>query len=79
MLLSFPLDNSSAEIMQDIIYANSTAMDGRRFAGEFMKRRRADLAGKLSVTIPMMSSAALDDESTFQVVTKKGKKKTTQV
>ncbi|KAI9316203.1 hypothetical protein BX666DRAFT_1817160, partial [Dichotomocladium elegans] len=42
MLLSFPLDNSSAEIMQDIIYANSTSMDGRRFAAEFMKRRKAD-------------------------------------
>lgn len=75
MLLAFPLDNSSAEIIQDIIYANSTSMDGRRFAEEFMKRRRADLAGKLSVTIPM-SSASLEDESTFKVVTKKGKKKT---
>ena len=74
MLLSFPLDNSSAEIIQDIIYANSTSMDGRRFAGEFMKRRHADLAGKLDVTIPMMSSTAMDDDS-FTVVTKKGKKK----
>ncbi|ORY92261.1 hypothetical protein BCR43DRAFT_498068 [Syncephalastrum racemosum] len=75
MLQSFPLNNSSAEIIQDIIYSNSTSMDGRRFAQEYMKRRKADLAGKLNVTMPVMSPA-LEDESEFKVVTKKGKKKT---
>ncbi|KAF7729266.1 hypothetical protein EC973_004796 [Apophysomyces ossiformis] len=72
MLLSFPLDGSSAEIIQDIIYANSTSMDGRRFAEEFMKRRKADLAGKLNVIVPLGST--VEDDS-FTVVTKKGKKK----
>ncbi|WBW74341.1 GYF domain protein [Schizosaccharomyces osmophilus] len=48
MLLSFPVEsnNEVAEIISDSIYANSTTMDGRRFAGEFMRRRMADLSGK---------------------------------
>ncbi|EPY52475.1 GYF domain-containing protein [Schizosaccharomyces cryophilus OY26] len=48
MLLSFPVESNTevAEIISDSIYANSTTMDGRRFAGEFMRRRMADLSGK---------------------------------
>ncbi|EPX72940.1 GYF domain-containing protein [Schizosaccharomyces octosporus yFS286] len=48
MLLSFPVEsnNEVAEIISDSIYANSTTMDGRRFAGEFMRRRMADISGK---------------------------------
>ncbi|KAL0081218.1 hypothetical protein J3Q64DRAFT_1823787 [Phycomyces blakesleeanus] len=79
MLLSFPLDKSSAEIIQDMIYANSTSMDGRRFSEEFMKRRKADMAGNLTAVAPSTAfeSAAADDS--FQVViTKKGKKKQQQ-
>lgn len=45
MLLSFPLDPdpSTVEIIQDLIYASSTTLDGRRFAAEYIQRRKADL------------------------------------
>lgn len=39
MLLSLPASNESKEIIADTIYSNSTTMDGRRFADEFIKRR----------------------------------------
>ncbi|KII94435.1 hypothetical protein PLICRDRAFT_695434 [Plicaturopsis crispa FD-325 SS-3] len=44
MLLSFPVDpdSSTAEIISDLIYANSTTLDGRRFASDFVSRRKAD-------------------------------------
>lgn len=47
MLLSFPLDPPPAtvEIIQDSIYASSPTLDGRRFADEFIKRRKADANG----------------------------------
>ncbi|CAG8437931.1 6122_t:CDS:2, partial [Scutellospora calospora] len=47
MLLTFPLDPPPAtiEIIQDSIYANSPTLDGRRFADEFIKRRKADANG----------------------------------
>jgi hypothetical protein len=81
MLLSFPVDNSVSEIIQDIIYANSTSMDGRRFAAEFMKRRRADMAAAnvkttasaLATSASAPAIATFEDDS-FQVVNKKGKK-----
>jgi PERQ amino acid-rich with GYF domain-containing protein len=79
MLLSFPVDNSCSEIIQDIIYANSATMDGRRFASDFITRRKADMDGKLNVVLPK-SSMVNDNNSSnsvseFKVVTKKGKKK----
>lgn len=39
MLLSLPASGESKEIIADTIYSNSTTMDGRRFADEFIKRR----------------------------------------
>src|SRR4051812_27812123 len=47
MLLTFPVDPPSAtvEIIQDMIYANSSSLDGRRFADDFVKRRKADALG----------------------------------
>jgi hypothetical protein len=73
MLLDFPVDDSCAEIIQDMIYANSTSMDGRRFASDFMTRRKADMDGKkLNLVLPK-STAIISSE--FKVVTKKGKKK----
>jgi PERQ amino acid-rich with GYF domain-containing protein len=44
MLLSFPMepDPSTIEIISDLIYANSTTLDGRRFASEFVNRRKVD-------------------------------------
>ncbi|KAF9535741.1 hypothetical protein CPB83DRAFT_842258 [Crepidotus variabilis] len=46
MLLSFPIDadSSTQEIISDTIYANSTTLDGRRFASEFVTKRKADAA-----------------------------------
>ena len=48
MLLSFPLDpdSSTAEIISEMIYANSTVLDGRRFASEFLSRRKTDAASR---------------------------------
>lgn len=50
MLLSFPVDPPAsqkadvAEIIADSVYASSSTLDGRRFAQEFMTRRKADAA-----------------------------------
>lgn len=71
MLLSFPVDDSCLEIIQDIIYTNSISMDGRRFANDFISRRKADLDGKLNVVLPKNNVIS----SEFKVVTKKGRKK----
>jgi PERQ amino acid-rich with GYF domain-containing protein len=48
MLLSFPLDPdaSTTEIISDTIYSNSTTLDGRRFASEFVAKRKADAHAK---------------------------------
>ena len=48
MLLSFPLDPdpTTVEIISDLIYANSTTLDGRRFAAEFVSKRKVDAATK---------------------------------
>ena len=52
MLLSFPLDPdpSTVEIISDLIYANSTTLDGRRFATEFVSKRKVDSKGSGSST-----------------------------
>jgi PERQ amino acid-rich with GYF domain-containing protein len=48
MLLSFPADppasqkSDVAEIIADSVYASSSTLDGRRFASEWMTRRKAD-------------------------------------
>jgi PERQ amino acid-rich with GYF domain-containing protein len=48
MLLSFPMDPdpSTIEIISDLIYANSITLDGRRFAAEFVSKRKADTASR---------------------------------
>ncbi|KAI0662392.1 hypothetical protein C8Q70DRAFT_557263 [Cubamyces menziesii] len=48
MLLSFPLDpdQSTMEIISDLIYASSTTLDGRRFAAEFVSKRKADATSR---------------------------------
>jgi len=45
MLLDFPIepDASTMEIISDSVYANSSVLDGRRFATEFVSRRKADI------------------------------------
>lgn len=52
MLLSFPLDPdpSTVEIISDTIYSNSTTLDGRRFASEFVAKRKADVRSKHTST-----------------------------
>ncbi|KAF9928140.1 hypothetical protein FBU30_002596 [Linnemannia zychae] len=78
MLLTFPLnpDPMTVEIIQDSIYANSQSLNGRQFADEFIKRRKADAFP--NGTPALMNSgyiAATTPDSSFKVVSKKGKKK----
>ncbi|KAG0260797.1 hypothetical protein DFQ27_003315 [Actinomortierella ambigua] len=89
MLLSFPLnpDPMTVEIIQDSIYANSKSLDGRRFADEFIRRRKADAfpsgsagagAGGVGGAGAGGASAGSNaHDNSFKVVTKKGKKKGT--
>ncbi|KAF5312343.1 hypothetical protein D9619_003116 [Psilocybe cf. subviscida] len=88
MLLSFPLDPdpSTVEIISDTIYSNSTTLDGRRFASEFVAKRKADVRSKHTST-PGKASAkpvsiadvvkatpkATQPEWGFKVVNKKKK------
>jgi PERQ amino acid-rich with GYF domain-containing protein len=48
MLLSFPMDPdpTTVEIISDLIYANSTVLNGRRFASEYISKRKADAASR---------------------------------
>lgn len=41
MLFSLPASSESKEIIAETIYSSSTTMDGRRFADEFIKRRKS--------------------------------------
>jgi PERQ amino acid-rich with GYF domain-containing protein len=52
MLLSFSLDPdpTTVEIISDTIYASSTTLDGRRFAAEFVAKRKADSANRAKGT-----------------------------
>ncbi|EMD41539.1 hypothetical protein CERSUDRAFT_110092 [Gelatoporia subvermispora B] len=59
MLLSFALDPdpSTLEIISDLIYANSTTMDGRRFAAEYVSRRKADATSRPKAATPASTSS----------------------
>jgi PERQ amino acid-rich with GYF domain-containing protein len=68
MLLSFPLDadsdSSTMEIISDLIYASSTTLDGRRFASEFVNKRKADAASRpkgTAVTGPLGKPPSIAD------------------
>ncbi|KAG0264753.1 hypothetical protein BG011_006183 [Mortierella polycephala] len=81
MLLTLPLnDPMTVEIIQDSIYASSQSLNGRQFADEFIRRRKADAfpngghASSSSASGSMNSGMA---DSSFKVVSKKGKKKGT--
>ncbi|AMD19646.1 HCL505Cp [Eremothecium sinecaudum] len=74
MLLSLPAGNESREIIADAIYSNSSIMDGRRFATEFLKRRieceeklKDNLTWSQALTLPEGDA----DDWEFQVVCKK--------
>ncbi|KAI5991600.1 hypothetical protein EDD15DRAFT_2388561 [Pisolithus albus] len=89
MLLSFPLDPdpSTVEIISDLIYANSTTLDGRRFASEYVSKRKADAATKRNATgaggncgkpvsiadVVKTQPKAVQQEWSFKVVNKKKK------
>ena len=85
MLLTFPLnpDPMTVEIISESIYANSKSLNGRQFADEFIKRRKADAypngaPASMNVgTAGASSSGAGGADSSFKVVSKKGKKKGT--
>ncbi|KAN0063187.1 kinesin-like protein [Thecaphora frezii] len=48
MLMSFPLDPSPdvIEIIAESVYANSSTLDGRRFAADFVSKRKMDVQGR---------------------------------
>ncbi|KAI0793291.1 hypothetical protein C8Q75DRAFT_889367 [Abortiporus biennis] len=86
MLLSFPLDPdpSTVELISDLIYANSTTLDGRRFASDFVSRRKASTkastpagaSGKpLSIAdvVKSQPKPAQNEWGGFKVVNKKKK------
>ncbi|TFY70062.1 hypothetical protein EVJ58_g7 [Rhodofomes roseus] len=58
MLLTIPLDPDpdTVELISDLIYVNSTTMDGRRFASEFVSRRKVDAASRAKNGTPAGSS-----------------------
>lgn len=90
VLLSFPIDPPAAsradqmEIISDSVYANSSTLDGRRFAQEFMAKRKADAArpggaagGKKisSLADVVKTQPKQTSDAGFKVVKAKGKKK----
>ncbi|KAG0320458.1 hypothetical protein BGZ99_004490 [Dissophora globulifera] len=86
MLLTFPLnpDPMTVEIISESIYANSKSLNGRQFADEFIKRRKADAYPNGAPASMNSGSAASSTgagaagaDSSFKVVSKKGKKKGT--
>jgi hypothetical protein len=90
MLLTFPIDPPAAdrpgilEVISDSVYANSSTLDGRRFAQEFFTRRKADAArpkgsagtvSKTSLADVVKSVPKKVEDAGFRVVKAKGKKK----
>ena len=80
MLIHIPVDDftqqllllpAEAEIISDSVYANSATLDGRRFADEFIRRRK--LADK-GIVEPVSASAYADQKNGggWSEVAKKG-------
>jgi PERQ amino acid-rich with GYF domain-containing protein len=82
ILLSLPGNADSKEIIADTIYSNSSTMDGRHFAEEFLSRRETADASKTGETwsdvlqrTPTIKPTANDGWNTaFKVVNKKKKR-----
>ncbi|EDO18605.1 hypothetical protein Kpol_1048p36 [Vanderwaltozyma polyspora DSM 70294] len=74
VLFSLPAGTESTEIIADTIYSNSSTMDGKRFATEFIKRR-IDCERQLTDPLTWIEALALpegnEDDWEFQVVGKK--------
>ncbi|KAH3680901.1 hypothetical protein WICMUC_000044 [Wickerhamomyces mucosus] len=79
ILLMLPIGLESSEIIADTIYSNSSTMDGRRFAQEFLKRRKTvedQVNDGLSWNDALHFSVEDDtDDWDFQVVGKKNKRR----
>jgi PERQ amino acid-rich with GYF domain-containing protein len=92
MLLTFPIDPPASsradvlEIISDSVYANSSTLDGRRFAQEFYTKRKADVAANKAGGKPVTKISSLADvlkaqpkppssDLGFKIVKAKGKKK----
>lgn len=85
MLLSFPLDPSPdvIEIIAESIYANSSTLDGRRLANDFVQKRKMDAGisgggsadGSGSTSSGGASRGAAASQHGFQQVVKKGGRK----
>nr|XP_019048049.1 hypothetical protein I302_04671 [Kwoniella bestiolae CBS 10118]OCF26979.1 hypothetical protein I302_04671 [Kwoniella bestiolae CBS 10118] len=94
VLLQFPIDipapsrADTLEIISDGVYANSSTLDGRRFAQEFYTKRKADsqrkIAGggagvtkitSLADVVKTQAPKAKGDDFGFKIVKGKGKKK----
>ena len=58
MLISFPPnEGASQEIISDTIYTHSSTLDGRHFAEEFLKRRKA-LGAALDAATPVSTGSS---------------------
>lgn len=64
MLLSFPLDPSAdvIEIIAESVYASSSTLDGRRFAADFVAKRKMD-AGQGQISTPNSKAPFLSSAS----------------
>ncbi|CDH16876.1 uncharacterized protein ZBAI_08664 [Zygosaccharomyces bailii ISA1307] len=74
VLLSLPAGNESIGIITDTINSNSNAMDGKRFAEEFIKRRQEcekHIEDPLTWAEVLSMPEGDDDDWEFQVVSKK--------
>ena len=76
MLLSLPPNEStSKEIISDTIYTHSPTLDGRHFADEFLKRRKALGTALDTTTLPViMTSTSPSSGGGWNEVLKKEKR-----
>ena len=79
MLLSFPLDPSPdvLDLVADTVYANSSTIDGRRFAEDFFARRKLDAQDKPAAPASGAQEAAPGPrrDRGFQTVQGKGSRR----
>jgi PERQ amino acid-rich with GYF domain-containing protein len=85
ILLTFPMDPdpSTVEVISDLIYSNSTTLDGRRFAADFVSRRKIDSKGasaavsgkplSIADVVKTQPKPAQNEWGGFKVVNKKKK------
>lgn len=75
LFLSMPVNSEAKEFIAESIYTYSTILDGRRFAHEFLERRkRADAELKPGETwkdVLARSNPSIETDPTFKVVSRK--------